>query len=255
VDSSPLVINEEILERMVYGMENQKTRLYMDPANGNLRPESENDGTFIPMPSWGPTDGYRLMNGFTATLPDTTLRENLVEILQSGSGVFRHFKDALKERPEIEKLWRQYKKREMRKAALSWLSRWNEAIDLETLAPEPEELDDLVLADFAFFDAQPPDIAVLLRQEPGMVDFSRSVLSYPDDSRTDGSLITAAENPTGDLVGYSCVHFHTGFTSGSCRLHAYVIPEFRGLGIGRKLISMAIAKAQSSGAESFYLLT
>jgi GNAT superfamily N-acetyltransferase len=253
MDSGPLIINEEILERVVYGMENQKTRLFMDPANGNLRPESENDGTFIPMPSWGPTDGYRLMSGFTATLPDSVLRERLAEILQSGSGVFRHYKDALKERPEIERIWRQYKKREMRKAAVSWLSRWNEALELDSLAPEPEDLDDLVLADFAFREAQPREIEAILKLERSNKGSSNNL--SPDDSGIDLSLITAAENPSGDLVGYSGVLINADAGSGSCRLHVYVLPDFRGLGIGRRLISITIAKAEVSGVRSIRLHT
>jgi GNAT superfamily N-acetyltransferase len=205
------------------------------------------------MPSWGPTDGYRLMNGVTATLPESVLRERLVDILQSGSGVFRHYKDALKERPEIERLWRQYKKREMRKVAVSWLSRWNEALELDSLAPEPEDLDELVLTDFTFREAQLQEIAVIQKLESSSIE--PSISAYPEDNGNGLSLATIAENPTGDPVGYSGVFFNPEADSGGCRIHAYVLPDFRGLGIGRRLISLAIGKAKISGVSTVRLHT
>ena len=254
-----LEVTEEILERVVYGMENQKDRLFLDLSDGNLRLEQEIDGTSIPIPPWGPTEGYRLMDGFAGTLPDTVFKERLLDILHSGTGVFRHFKDALKQRPELEGLWRCHKKREMRKTALSWLSRWSEALALEDLGPEPEDWEDLALADFVLREAGSGDWEFIRDWDQVAVTEDYPEIS-PDErcsamasERRDAELedgdVIVAESPSGEIVGFSwiIIEGESGRLNGRL-IQVYVRPEFRGLGIGRMLAGKSLERASDKGA-------
>ena len=254
MNNKQLNLTEEILERVVYGMENQKDRLLLNPSDGLLYPEKENDGSFIPLPPWGPSEGYRLMDGFAASLPDTGFRRRLFDILHSGSGVFRNFKNALKERPELESLWRRYKKREMRKAALSWMSRWTEALVLEALGPEPE--DDWSQLSFSEFlirkieedEQDKVSMWIQLAEAENLSgintgECSSSYPEYPEDGD-----VLVAESPAGEIVGFSWLSIISTEAGLEGRLNqVYVLPEFRGLGIGRLLIHASLKQAEDRG--------
>ena len=246
-----LDVTEDMLERVVFGMENQKDRLMLDPEDGQLRPEKENDGSFIPLPSWGPTDGYRLMNGFASSLPDMIFRKRLLDILHSGTGVFRNFKDALKGRPELEGLWRRYKKREMRRTALSWLSRWSEALALEALGPEPEDWEQLSSAEFV--------IREIRKEEwPQILDWNKLTEAENHSELTPGEPgeVLVAEGPSGEIVGYSrmILDLEPGCLEGRLD-QVYVLPELRGLGIGRMLTEASLKQAEEKGADALTVKT
>ncbi len=259
MDKGRLEVTEEILERVVYGMENQKDRLFLDLSDGILRLEQEIDSTSIPIPPWGPAEGYRLMDGFAGTLPDTVFKERLLDILHSGTGVFRSFKDALIERPELEALWRRYKKREMRKTALSWLSRWSEALALEDLGPEPEDWEDLALADFAVREANSGDWesirdwdqAAVTEDYPELSPDERcsAMASERGDAELEDGDVIVAESPSGEIVGFSWIIIEgdPGRLEGRL-IQVYVKPDFRGLGIGRMLAGSSMERAGVKGA-------
>ena len=251
MNNKQLNLTEEILERVVYGMENQKDRLMLNPSDGLLHPEKENDGSFIPLPPWGPSEGYRLMDGFAASLPDTGFRMRLFDLLHSGSGVFRNFKDALKERPELQSLWRRYKKREMRKAALSWMSRWSEALALETLGPEPEEdWSQLSSSEFLIRKIEEDEQDKVLKwiqlaeaENLSGINTGEHSPSYSEDGD-----ILVAESPGGEIVGFSWLSITSIEAGLEGRLNqVYVLPELRGLGIGRLLINASLKQAEDRG--------
>jgi len=258
MDGTRLEVTEEMLERVVFGMENQKDRLYLDPSDGVLRGGDEDDGTLIPLPPWGPTEGYRLMDRFTGTLPDSPFRAGLYAILHSGSGVFRRFKDALKDRPEMEGLWRRYKMREMRRSAVAWLSRWSEALELASLGPEPEDLDDLVLEDFSLRAARDADIPVLEEWDRASI-----AETYPDltaqerrnavfrergEAEFAAQEVILAENAAGEPVGFAWMHLVGDVDRREGRLlQLYVRPDYRGLGLGRLLAERAFGMAEDAG--------
>ncbi|MDR2730070.1 MAG: GNAT family N-acetyltransferase, partial [Treponema sp.] len=57
------------------------------------------------LPQWGPKDGYRLMEKFTAGLNNPVARQELTAALNKNKGVFRAFRDVLEQYPEVEKIW------------------------------------------------------------------------------------------------------------------------------------------------------
>ncbi len=241
-----LEVTEDILDRVVYGMENQRKELFLDPSDGQLREKSPERRVLIPMPEWTPADGFRLMDSFTATISDSAFRESLQSILQSGNGVFRRFKDTLKGRPGTEGLWHRYKQREMRKAALSWLSRWSDALELESLETEPEEdLDDLSLSEFSFRKATEQDIqylksSVRAAQKECQPEAS---LTYNQAAQIPDAWIVEAPGDT--AVGCIISRADTDRDNSLILETVYVEPGFRGLGIGRKLTELMLENIAS----------
>ena len=233
MDGDRLEVTEEILDRVVYGMENQKVELFLDPADGQLKEEGPERRTLIPMPEWTPSDGFRLMDSFVATLPDTPFRRSLLDILHSGQGVFRRFKDELRQRPGTEGIWRRFKQREMRKTALTWLSRWSEALALEELGEEPESFDDLSLSDFSFRrgGTEDLDFAGNCLAEAGRE--TEGFLPLPKQLDPQGLWIAEAPGPL--PVGCGCLSFPGDGRDFFSLDLLYVQPDFRGLGIGRQL--------------------
>ncbi|WP_455382954.1 UPF0158 family protein [Salinispira pacifica] len=153
-------LTRELIDQIMFGMENQDTEFVLDSREHRVvkvqEISEETDETdepaeerYLPLPEWHSVDGYNLMEKFVASLHNPIYREILRRILTSGKGVFRQFKDALKERKEIERLWYHFKEREMRARVLEWYNLLRESWGLERVGdPEGEETDALVLTDF-----------------------------------------------------------------------------------------------------------
>lgn len=246
---APLNLTEEMLERIIYGMENQRDVLVIDPESGDLRPGEETVTPGIPLPDWSPTDGYQLMNRFAATLANPVYRERLHDALRSGHGVFRRFKNELKERPEIERLWRRFKKAEMRKRAVSWLTGYSEMVRLEGLGEAPDDIDDLPLTDFTIRPCREGetakvreyDSAAIIEEWPGIPPDERRVfVDRQRGGRTPGSAeetLLVATDPSENVVGFAWASIETNGEHRSFRLQQiFVLPAFRGLGLGSLLV-------------------
>ena len=77
-------------------------------------------------------DGFRIMEAFVGTLPESEERRTLVRAL-SWKKPFSNFKDALFEMPEIRQQWFEFQDRRMREYAKSWLV--GMGIDAELVEP------------------------------------------------------------------------------------------------------------------------
>lgn len=237
-----LRLTDEILERVIFGMENQRERLSLDPSDGMLKGEHDGGADMVPLPPWRPADGYRLMDRFVGTLPNAVFAHRLRDILNGSSGVFRRFKDALAERPEIQSLWRRFKMREMRRSALSWLSRWADALDLANLGPEPEDWEDLPISEFSVRPAAEAERVLI-----GTLDAAARVETGVAASKNAGASVLVAETPAGEVAGFSRIVLTEGMAG---RLEqVYVLPEFRGLGVGGLLAEHGFNYARDMGAE------
>lgn len=266
-------ITSDLLEQIIFAMENQSDVFYLDmrravivPAGacgGNSPSASEGSGEtpdlisgdYLPLPPWTPADGYRLMERFVLSLKNPLYREALRECLSSGTGVFRRFKDTLKERPDIERLWFTFKNREMRRYISDWINRQQEGRKAEALGPEPPETEDLILADFTFrffdesdlpywreknrqgFDEglhrEPPEYRDLLFQADGEAWGSLPLTPpLPDDLAA-----LAGRTPEGETAGFIWGSWRERGTFRLALIRGlYVEPEFRGLGLSEALL-------------------
>ena len=97
----------------------------MDAESGELVAlstlgDQPDEDRYVRLPRWGPAEGFHLMESFVTSLDNPAYREQLSRALTMGQGVFRAFKDALKQNKEIEKLWFAYKEQRLRAVIVSW---------------------------------------------------------------------------------------------------------------------------------------
>ena len=264
-------LTEELVSQVLYAMEDQQHRFVIDRQSGEvLRADSErrcaDADAVVALPRWRPIDGFQLMERFVARLHNPIFRERLREALSSGKGVFRKFKDILKEEREIERLWFVFKDREMRQVVWSWYNEQRELAGLERLEEEPleEGYEELLETDFAIAAG-----SLAHREEVLRLDRQALAEAYPeaDDERLarlhqgrrqdpsepldgEGSLVRVALAPDGRFAGfYWAVERLDPLTDRlDLRLvQLAVVQRFRGLGLGRLLLKNLAAEARDRG--------
>ncbi len=245
----------ELLDQIVFGMENQDNTFVLDIEKfqilsiSEIPDSSENKNNFIELPSWTPMDGFRIMEKFVSSLNNPVFQESLRKVLSGGRGVFRNFKNILKERKEVEQLWYNFKEKEMRQVVIEWYNLLCEKWGCEKIGPEPDETEDLVLSDFVFTDNidKHNDLVTELDRKA----FTENLAAYPSDyvedlynkSRKDrdisgeNNFILCTETPEEIFAGFLwAVEDPEEIYPVSLIIQLYVVPEFRGLGLGRLLL-------------------
>ena len=226
-------------------MEDQDGEFYLDIEEGGIiSADAEDfdyeDERFISIPEWSPSDGFRLMESFTAGLRNTMVREKLSAALNRGRGVFRAFKDVLSRHPEVEKLWYSYKDREMKREVIQWYNALREQWGLELIGEEPEEIEDITREDFRFREANIEDRKAAEDLHRYCIDNAKSPLElspwvFP------GDLCLVAESAGFDFAAYiSAVRIDAD----SLHVNALEVkPEYRGLGLGKTLLGRLLEQA------------
>lgn len=146
-------LTEMLADEILQALENQEQKFLVDAQNSILVSAenfSADEDSFFSLPEWNSSDGFALMEDFVSTLHSPIAKDELQQILHSGRGVFRNFKDTLKKYPEVEKLWHRFKNRKMRLYINGWYNQLREIWGLEKLDHEPEETGDLIQDDFNF---------------------------------------------------------------------------------------------------------
>ena len=198
------------------------------------------------------------MESFVTSLDNPAYREQLSRALTMGKGVFRAFKDTLKENKEIEKLWFDYKERRLRGVIVSWYNANREARGLAKLPVEPEETEELVMSDFSFAW----EIGGARRRRSSSSTAMPSSSSFPAKNRAeleeryaekrDGicrsgdeeSPILIAETPGGGPRGFAW-----GVIEGSTVhiVQLAVAPGLRGIGLGEALLRQFLTDMRARG--------
>ena len=257
-------LTPEMIEKIAFAMEDQDERFAIDVSTGELAPLGETseagDERFVPLPRWGPAEGFHLMQSFVSTLHNPVYRDLLSQALNAGKGVFRQFKDTLKRNREVERLWFHYKDRRLRSVVIAWYNANREARGLERLPPEPEETEELVASDFslAWGDRDHAEEVLRLDREaflelfpyddPDTLDERyrerREGLPSPADPT---SALLVAETPTGELVGYAW-----GVVEGEDVHLAQltVVRELRGIGLGETLLRRFLSDLRARGVRT-----
>jgi len=277
-------LTEELINQIIFAMEDQRRRFVVDRETGAMfredelpageearRPEEAGaagdepaalDGVpgrrarYLPIPTWGPAEGFHLMERFVLKLRNPIFAEMLREALSSGQGVFRRFKDMLRKNREIERLWFAFKDKEMKQVVQLWYEAERELAGLERLAAEEEPPLELVASDFSIIrgEARHVEPALKLDQkvlgelyagmQPGLPPgpYSRSDLPPLLDPR---SLFLAAELSGGEFAGFLWAVEDDPSTLRLAQLA--VRKHFRGIGLGTQLLRRLLLQARESG--------
>lgn len=251
-----LRLTRELIDQIVFGMENQERTYVLDTEDALVIPldqasTDEMGVRYLELPEWRSVDGYNLMEQFVVTLHNPIVRGRLRTILASGRGVFRQFKDAIRERREVERLWFAFKERRMRETVVEWYNDLRERDGLERLEwmVSETETDELVESDFAFRLATTEDLELVASLDrdafnevypdldPATIDlyyaYFRAAAPAPDGP---DSTVFVAETHGGDFVGFLWAIVRTrGDASIGFVQQIYVLPEYRGFGIARGL--------------------
>jgi GNAT superfamily N-acetyltransferase len=283
-------LTEEFISQVIFAMEDQRRRFVVDRESGEVLREDElpageglgegpardqeggdepaaldgvgesrlRRGRLVPLPSWGPTEGFQLMERFVLKLRNPIFAEMLREALSAGQGVFRRFKDILRKNREIERLWFAFKDKEMRQVVEQWYESERELAGLERLAAGGEPPLELVASDFAIVRGEARHVEPALKldrkvfgelsaeagaePEPGHGSQNRAGLPPLLDPR---SLFLAAELSGGEFAG-----FVWAVEEGPALLRLAqlaVRKHFRGIGLGTQLLRRLIAEARECG--------
>jgi GNAT superfamily N-acetyltransferase len=211
-----------LLDDILFYMENQEGDFLLDTQLGQIVDIYNNgydtetdfdDSRFISLPEWNSSDGYRLMEKFVAGLKNPVHREELSVALNRNKGVFRAFRDVLSQYPEAEKQWYNYKDKQMKNEVIAWYNALREEWGLLPVGNEPEDNTSVVLEDFTFKE---------------IVNENTDCFGF------------IAENASGEAVGaikanITDLTLHVNFLE--------VEIEYRGMGIGKTLLSRLLEKA------------
>jgi GNAT superfamily N-acetyltransferase len=222
----------------------------MDNETVNIE---EDENRYISLPEWDSNDGFRLMEKFTAQLKNPVLRHELSAALNTKRGVFRSFKNVLEHYPEAEKMWYNFKEREMKEEVIAWYNGLREEWGLEPIGGEPSEISEdisaIVLEDFIFREGEEsdaPEVSALhkLCVEELIENAQACVTESKAPSNSSGDVFLAAETASGDFCGYIYAVNNESFIQNAylqiTRLE--VKPEYRGMGIGKTLLTKLLAK-------------
>ncbi len=240
-------LTDEFLYQIIFCMEDQSNMYCLDLVEGQLSQvdfvrerRQENPARFIDIPAWRPSDGFRTMDKFVSSLRNPIYRERLKEVLQTGKGVFRQFKDVLREQPSLERLWYYFKDKEIRNVIYLWYERNDDAFRLSRLSLEPEDdAKDLLQEDFSV-TADISDWEVSM--ELSMEKFVRSMQSENRISAMEAERIQSVwENGkarreglvalTSEGVYAGCVSWIQVDDRIAELVFYYIEPEYRGLGL------------------------
>lgn len=274
-------LTEEIVDQIIFGMENQEADYLFDLEKGELvqadeipEPEEASKGEgdtsrlgegepgerFVSLPQWSQVDGFHLMERFVANIKNPVYRQEMRDALNGGRGVFRRFKDVLKRYEALERQWFVFKEREMRQVVRNWYAGMNEAIFLNRLGEEPEETEDLVLSDFLLksgmegIERRVAESSVKALKE-SVNELPRGVMKYLIETEVPGAgnyhnfEVIYATTPLGDFAGCIAGVYHEYDYSTVLDIRfVYVEPQFRGLGLSRLLIDRISETAVSKNA-------
>ena len=265
-------LTDSLTDDIISAMENQDVEYAVDAVEGQLV-ISDSDGhipddeRYYILPEWGPSDGFKLREDFVNNLHSPLAREELQEAMHSGRGVFKNYRNVLKNYPEIDKRWHIFKHRCMSARINEWYNSLREIWGLEKLDQLPESDEALVHDDFSFreYDSEVDRETILLNITAGSCEDDTLPLEI---NRAFYGLWRAqfeessAENQTGYICSSLSDEF-AGCITASPLLHdqqkivtitsLFVSNQFRGLGIGTELISMCISSLKNCGKEWVFI--
>ncbi|MEA1911927.1 MAG: UPF0158 family protein, partial [Spirochaetota bacterium] len=154
-------LTPEIIDIIIFGMENQSDEYLVNIKTGDLISETEAfeeyedediDSNLIPVPDWLPSDGFQVMESFVAALHNPEYREVLRNVLAAGKGAFRNFKNIVKGNELLARQWYSHKEKIMRSRVVEWYNINCEILKYSNIDENTDETENLILSDFVFTD-------------------------------------------------------------------------------------------------------
>lgn len=282
------ILSPAIIDEIIFAMENQTECFLFDALEGLCVNEDTIDDAYetsaggeryYNLPEWSSAQGFRVMEQFTARVHNPLLREALENVLEHRKGVFRQYKAVLKTAPAIEQDWYRFKETHMKAAVYEWYNRLRMIWGLEKISFEEEVESQLLPEDFTFqvqknaaldaellqdfirktdvpfdTDADVPDSAQATAAEVcRRLGYAAFLNEVPCDPAW--SVFKSAQDTTTLIAAYSdsglcaiCVVLTFPSEHSLCIPFLRTLPEYRGLGLGKELLSRACAYAEQTHA-------
>ncbi|MDR2941961.1 MAG: GNAT family N-acetyltransferase [Treponema sp.] len=249
-------LDKILTDEILFYMENQDGEFLLDTKSAKViktdnfdgKPDFEEEDRYIALPKWDTNNGFRLMEKFAVELRNPVVRHELSSALNVKKGVFRSFKNVLEQYPETGKMWYNFKKQKMKGKVLGWYNALREEWGLEPVGAEPEDISSIILEDFIFLEGEGNggvEISALhkicldeLKEKGISVIFETGNDNLPD------SVCIIAETSGGEFCGYIRAVENAPYLQ-ITRLE--VKPEYRGMGIGKTLLSKLLEKTAGQG--------
>ena len=260
------VLNDSLLNKIQSALENQEQKFVLDAQTCTLVQKTDSvqeDGErYYELPEWDSAAGFALREDFVNALNSPLAHEELQQVLHSGRGVFKNFRNVLKNYPEVEKKWHLYKNTKMLNYINGWYNNLREVWGLEKLDYVPESDDSLIHDDFSFeaYNSQSDKKELILNAN---ADFKARNDNLSQDLLQALFDLWQRQFEQAELegqTGFICRSFSNDFAG--CITTSYVsdrqekvmiltslfVPaSFRGLGIGTELISMCLCQLKKLG--------
>lgn len=152
-------LTPEIIDMIIFGMENQSDVYYVDIKTGDVITEAQAGEKYkmsnvnsyaLPVPEWLPSDGFQLMESFVAFLHNPMHKETLLKVLSAGRGAFRNFKNTIKENESLTQQWYLHKEKVMKSRVIDWYNLNSEILKYNNIDENTDETENLVISDFIF---------------------------------------------------------------------------------------------------------
>lgn len=262
-----LPLTAALLDQILFAMEDQDNFSVLNLATRQVETcEDENacgDGTVLPLPNWSSTDGFKMMREFSETLRNPSVQAELRDVLDSGVGVFKRFKQVLKPRDLLYRQWLRFKRRFMEEKVRQWLDQWPEVVFEDPADPAfGAEEAGLLASDFTFREGAATEVARLddwaaeaCLEAARLVFGDEAGLGYSgyfrrgQPFRPEADRFWVGENPQGEWAG---VIWGRRWTDPESKAEVYEVPlwfvdpAYRGLGVGARLLE-TLREALGSG--------
>ena len=237
------------------------------------------DQRYYDLPDWTSAQGFHVMEQFTARVHNPLLRKALLNALGQRKGVFRRYKEVLKTAPIVEREWYRFKDQQMKAAVYEWYNDLRKLWGLEKISFEDETDSQLLQEDFTFliekYDALNTELLRnFIRKTEATSEDSDKIISFGDfDEKAafeagrllgytaffDANVCAAAGQKYG-TTQHNAVYitaYNENGLCGVCSIVAFpfnesfcipflrVLPEYRGLGLGKELLQRSCMYAKS----------
>ena len=270
-------LTESVIDEVIFSMENQDGEYLFDSENQCVVPldaldfseQEELNENMYSLPNWTSGDGFEIMQQFAESLRIPNVQSELLQVLANGRGVFRNFKNVLKQYPHIEKRFHAFKQSKMRSVVVEWYNSLRESWGLEKLNQDFEEYNELTQEDFEFspynhqkdndcIAAEANKIAEEIKTEfkgeqgNAIAHYWLRKFDYDKPADKDGIICrTLSDEFAGCLLFSRCESFAKNVVALTA---VFVNQNYRGLGIARELFSRGISYLKRCGIQSFIIV-